>query len=107
MPEVAKDSASGARAGNAVWFATAVSPNPRVEYAPIFMLTFSIDTNSVVEISVDNGVSFTALRDEVGGTTFNANQLYTRPIPVRSGDLFNVRATAAVTITFARLDEFS
>ena len=107
MPETARAEASGARAANAVWFATAVQPGaPMSITAPVFVLTFAIDTASPVEISLDNGVTFVILRDETGATSFAANTNYSRTIPVRDLDQFQVRATNAVTIVYARLDEW-
>lgn len=110
MPETARDLATGARGAGAVWFTPAIAPastQGRPLTAPVFMLTFAIDTTSAVEISLDNGATFVALRDETGATAFTANTNYTRPILVRNIDLFNVRAVAGVTIVYARLDEWS
>lgn len=108
MPETARDATSGAFGGNAEWFTTDISPaTPQSQNAPIFMLTFAINTLSPVEVTLDSGANFVALRDEQGNTDFQPNTTYTRPIPVRNGDLFNVRATNALTVTYARVDEWS
>ena len=110
MPEVIKDAiANQALASNAEWFSTdvTVSENVAPDYAPIFMLTFALDTSSAVQVTVDSGTTFVNLRDEVGNGTFDADVYYSRPVIVRPGDTFNVRATAAVTVRFARLDEWS
>ena len=110
MPEVIKDAITNqALASNAEWFTTdiTVSENVAPDYAPIFMLTFAINASSAVEITLDSGTTFVNIRDEVGNGTFDADVYYSRPVIVRPGDTFNVRATAAVTVHYARVDEWS
>ena len=108
MPETARAITTGAKAANEEWFTTDATPGtPQSINAPVFVLTFAMDTTSPVEISLDSGANFVALRDETGSPTFNANTTYSRPFPVRTGDQVNVRATNGVTLLFARLDEWS
>lgn len=109
MPEVVKAETSGVKAANEEWFLSTgdVTSGVSPDYGPLFMLTFAMDTSSAVEISLDSGATFVAIRDEVGNATFDANTYYSRPVIVRSVDQFTVRATAGVTLHFARLDEWS
>lgn len=107
MPEVIKADTSGAKAANEEWFGTDITSGVSPDYAPIFMVTFASDTSTAVEVTLDSGTTWVAIRDEVGNATFDADVNYSRPVIVRSVDQFNVRATTGVTLRYARVDEWS
>jgi hypothetical protein len=103
-----RDSTSGAKAQNAEWFASDVTPQNDSAYTAMFFVSFSIDAAVGVEYTLDSGSSWVTLHDEQGGTTFAADEGYSGlPILLRSGDTFNMRSPTAGggTLAYCRIDE--
>lgn len=68
-------------------------------YGQKISLNFAIDTDSVVEITLDNGANWSALN---AGNAFTAGA-YLIGVQLAFGDQFNIRATAGLTLTYFRV----
>ena len=91
------------RIANEAWFDTALqATNVQSGSLTAMRLQVSLDTASVIEISLDNGVTWAALFKNVA---LKINTLYEFYIDVETTDQINFRATLAVTVNRARLDQ--
>jgi len=88
-----KGVASGAKAQNAEWFATDISPGIRAEKIMDLTLQIAVSaTAAVVEVTMDSGTTWSELNT---GVAIPIGKLHTFSIFVKNDDLINFRATNA------------
>jgi len=90
------------RIANAEWFTTDLTPS---KTAPAgqgqkWTFHFSIDTESVVQYTLDSGITFVSLKE---GAVHIANAGYEYTFIVDGGDQVNFRAVQAVTVNYSRV----
>ncbi len=91
------------RTANQAWFATALQASGvSAGSLTALRVQVSLDTASVIEISLDDGATFDALFENVA---LKVNTLYEFYIDVEKADQVNFRATLAVTVNRARVDQ--
>ena len=91
------------RTANEAWFDTALqATNVQSGSLTAIRLQVSLDTASVIEISLDDGATWDALFENVA---LKINTLYEFYIDVEKTDQINFRAKLVVTVKRARMDQ--
>ena len=96
--------AGTAKAQNAAFFSTALSPIGADVTPTKFRITISLSAAVVVQVTLDNATTWSALFE---GNVLQASCTYGFDVPLRGGDLFNMRipTSGGATIQICRIDE--
>jgi len=94
-----KGSETGAKAQNAEWFATDISPGIKSEKALNLILQVSVTvTAAVIEVTLDSGVTWSKLNS---GVAISIGELHQFDVFAKEGDTVNFRASNASGTTLA------
>lgn len=94
------DGVAGAKSANQEWLAADFAPNIIAAFGQRIHVFFAFNgADSIVQFTI-NGTDFrqieeAALKDGVA---------YHKVIPLRQGDLFNIRAVTGITLDYCRVD---
>ena len=93
---------SGSKAQNIEWFSSDLKRNQTTK----FRVNIALDTSVVIEITKDSGTTWVTLN---GGVALVLDSEYTFDIPIRTGDLFNIRIPTGggATVHWCRIDRIN
>lgn len=102
LPRLLATLTNVARTANQEWFASDFVPQVGDNLGSDIILIFAFDTRTIIEVTLDSGVTFFALNNN---QKVEKDTLNSFAIPVLNTDLVNFRASSAGTIRTARVLE--
>ena len=91
----------GAKSANQEWFSADIYDTIPANNRRRIRIHIAVNTVSMVEYTMDSGVSWIALNNK---QPLNSNTGYEFEMCLDGDDLFNIRATQALTVLIARVD---
>lgn len=102
LPTLDDGTGPGSKSANQEWFTSDVSDDlVPLNLSRQILIHLAINTASVVEYTLDSGTNWVAFNNK---QQLDSNTGYEFSMRIRNGDLFNIRATGALTVIFARVD---
>lgn len=102
LPTLDDGTGPGSKSANQEWFTIDCSDTKvPVNLSRQILIHFAISTDSVIEYTLDSGSNWVAFNNK---SPLSNNTGYELGLRIRNGDLFNIRATEALTVIFARVD---
>lgn len=102
VPTLDDGTGTGVKSANEEWFTADVNdPQVPTGLTREQFIHFAIDTDSVVQYTLDSGANWVNFNS---GAAIEAGDAFIFSYFVRAGDLVNIRATQAVTVIIARID---
>jgi len=98
------DQFSGVVVTNQEFFTNAIKFSIRQGSSTKVRVTLAVSSNSVIEATLDDGVTWLKFNQ---GNNILAESIYDFDLPLRNGDLFNLRTTnpSGTTVRLCRLDQ--
>lgn len=102
LPVLDDGTGPGVKSANQEWFTVdCIDTKIPLNLSRQILINFAIDTVSVVEYTLDSGANWVAFNNK---QQLDSNTGYEFGLRIRNGDLFNIRATEALTVIFSRVD---
>ena len=101
LPILDDGSGVGVKSTNQEWFTSDIYDTIQPLNRRRIRIHFAVNTVSVVEYTLDSGSTWIAFNNK---QSVNSNTGYEFELCIENDDLFNIRATQALTVLMARVD---